>query len=172
MDGILFFTRHLWGCANAYPPSVIRNYPRMPFAWYIKCFLLCSTITAKLLDEKSNTWDTVWTLNLFSETNLKNWSRLHWGMLLVILGYLTSSIWSPHCSNASCFHNCSLKGKWFVSISLAVTTGLNPSFGITWSSCTGCQAPSKATEIDDNNSPHSSFVVYTMTLFTLYLTGD
>lgn len=121
----------------------------------------------------SSSYNLVRTLIFFTATNLRKLIQTTLGYVPSIL--LVSNIHPfdpPTAQMHPSFATWSLKGEWFVSISSAVTTGLNPSLGITWSSCTGCQMPSKVTEIDGDNFPHPSFVVYTVTLFNFNLSGD
>lgn len=136
----------------------------LPFHHY------CETIR---LPKKSSSQNSVKILIFFTIINLRKIDPDYTGVCTFwSAGICLSSIWSPYSSMHPISTTCSLKGKWFVSISSAVTTGLNPSLGITWSSRTGCQMPSKATEIDGDNFPHSSFMVYIVTFFHFNLSRD
>ena len=88
------------------------------------------------------------------------------------VGILTFIHLIPLQLNASYFHSLEFKGSDLYLSAQQLTTELNSSFGITWSSLTDCQMHSKATEIDGDNFPHSSFVVYTVTVFNFSFSKD
>lgn len=135
--------------------------------WHINHITFPSTIIMKLLVKKVQFLE-------FSEniSFLYCWSTLHWDVYFLICWYLTFIHLIPLQLNASYFQNLEFKGSDLYLSAQQLTTELNSSFGITWSSLTDCQMRSKATEIDGDNFPHSSFVVYAVTLFNFSLSKD
>lgn len=126
----------------------------------------------KLLGERVQSSEVSEHINSSTVTNLRKLIQIALGCTPSDLLVSHFHLFDPLTAQCILFLQLDLKGKWFVSISSAVTRGQNPSFGFTWSSQAGCQKPPKATEIDGDNFLHSSFAVYTVTLFNFNLSRD